>query len=631
MTAGQVFISIALLYARKDADMASQSVEVGNSNWTFSPYNWLTPGTSEAVTNQPGAYLALSFSGSSQAVLNLETAGIPAGGGVTSMVVQWSIDGVISPARTLTLNDTQLTLATGLDIGAHTVRFWLVSSDYHQDRWTAATALPGGSRVPAQSLRITGLDLDAGAKLLPPEKVAKRIIFFGDSITDGDAMEPAGNAGQTYAVVCAHALGADYGIVGNPGQGWTCNIAPTSGVPHFPDAFSQFYQQGPRLPLPAGTPAPDYVVLNIGTNDAIFGATDDVVTGLVLAWLVQTRGYLPTSHIFVVVPFGGFFASALASATTQYQSTHPSDTAVTCIDLGPTAQKGIMAQIPGGTPQSFDGIHPNRVTHRVLGFQLAAAIKVALGQNDLNSDGRSDLILQHKTSGKVAGWFLDGAKVLNGAFVSPVPDSGYEVVGMADFNGDGKPDLVFQNRVTGQVALWYMNGTAFVSGELVAQTPDSGYKVVSIGDFNGDGRPDLVFQNLTTGQIAFWFMDGARMIGGKLLDQIPDAGYRVVGTGDLNRDGQIDLLFQDDASGALVVWYMNGTSYAGGSVVAAVPQAGYRVEAVGDFNHDGLPDVVMREPNGSVAVWHLDDNGLVFLTQPLSIPLDPAFRIAGPR
>ncbi len=614
----------------------SQTVPVGNSNWTFSPYNWNTLGTSEIVTNQTGAYFSLRFANNHRAILNLDMVGIPATGDTTSLVVQWRIDSRLYPPHPLTVSDTRLTLAIDLDSSAHTVQFCFVSSDYHRDRWTRTTSVAGGFLAPAQSLRVTGMTLDPGALVLAPETVrSRRILFFGDSITEGDVIGPASDAGQTYAVRCAGMLDAEYGIVGNAGQGWTCSNAPASGVPIFRDAFYQFYQQGPRFPLLNGAPAPDYVVLNMGTNDAIFGdiltpARPDMVTEYALAWLHQMRAYLPYSQVFIVVPFGGFYASALQSAYTQYVISRPDDTRVGFLNLGPTAQTGLTAQVSGGTAQSYDGIHPNAATHRALGCQLATALQTAMGRNDLNGDGKSDLILQQTASNRIGGWFLNGATVQGGAFVSSVPDSDYQVVGSADFNNDGKPDFVFQNRRTGQIAIWTMNGTTLVGGDLVAQTPSSGYKVVGVGDFNGDGKPDLVFQNQTTHQIAFWFMDGARVIGGKLLDQVPAAGYRVVGTGDFNRDGQVDLLFQNDGSGALVLWYMNGTSYVGGSVVSAVPQAGYRVEAVADFDGDGRPDIALRNADGNIALWHLDD-ATVYLTEKLSIRLDPAYRIAGPR
>lgn len=628
------FVLSALLFLPQT--LWGQSVPVGASNWFFSPYNWNSLGLNEIVTNEPGAYFSLRFAGSRRAVLNLDTVGTSGVNGSTSMVVQWRIDSTLYPAHMLALTDTRLTLATGLSSDAHTVQFWFMSSDYHQDRWTRTANLAGGFLAPAQSLRVTGMTLDPGATVLPPNALRpKRILFYGDSITEGCMLRPSNDAGATYAVTCAQLLNAEYGVVGNAGQGWTCSNAPGTGVPIFRDAFTQFYGQAPRLPLLNGTPAPDYVILNMGTNDAIFGdvltpARPELVTAYALAWLHQMRTYLPSSQIFIVVPFGGFYGQALQSAYTQYIIARPDDTKVGFLNLGPTAQTGLTTQASGGTPQSFDGIHPNAATHRALGYQLTGAIQTALGRNDLNSDGKSDLILQNTVSNQIAGWFQNGATVEGGAFVSSVPNGDYQVAGSADFNGDGKPDFVFQNRRTGQIALWYMNGTTLLGGSLIAQTPASGYKVVGVGDFNGDGKPDLVFQNQATHQIAFWFMDGGRVIGGSLLDQVPAASYRLVGTGDFNRDGQSDLLFQDAVSGTLALWYLNGARYAGGATVSAVPPAGYHVEAIADFDGDGRPDVVLRDPNGNIVLWHLD-GATVYLRETLSLRLDPAFRIAGPR
>ncbi|MCW3099274.1 MAG: hypothetical protein JWL77_4892 [Chthonomonadaceae bacterium] len=627
------FVLAALLFLPQT--LWGQSVPVGASNWFFSPYNWNSLGLNEIVTNQPGAYFSLRFAGSSRAVLNLDTVGTPAVNGSTSMAVQWQIDTTLYPAHTLALTDTQLLLATDLNNSAHTIRFWLVSSDYHQDRWARTTNPVGGFLAPAQSLRVTGLTLDPGATVLAPTSLRpKRILFYGDSITEGCAIQPANDAGATYALQCAQLLNAEYGIVGNAGQGWTCSNAPSTGVPFFRDAFTQYYGQAPRLPILNGAPAPDYVILNMGTNDAIFGdvlnpARPDLVTEYALAWLQMMRTYLPAGQVFIVVPFGGFYGQALQSAYTQYVIARPGDTKVGFLNLGPTAQTGLTAQTPGGTAQSFDGIHPNAVTHRALGYQLTDAIKTALGRNDLNGDGKSDLILQNTVSNQIAGWFQNGATVKGGAFVSSVPDSDYQVVGSADFNGDGKPDFVFQNRRTGQIALWYMNGTTLLGGSLIVQTPMSGYRVVGVGDFNGDGKPDLVFQNQTTHQIAFWFIDGDRVIGGSVLDQVPAVSYQLVGTGDFNRDGQSDLLFQDAVSGALALWYLNGVRYASGATVSTVPPTGYHVEAIADFDGDGRPDVVMRSTDGKIVLWHLD-NANVYLRETLSIRLDPSFRIAGP-
>ncbi len=614
----------------------AQNVPVGSSDWFFSPYNWNVLGASEAVANEPGAYFSIRFAGSGSVVLNLDTVGMLAAGDKTTLVVQWRIDSTVFAPHVLALSESRLTLATGLSNGAHTLQFSFVSSDYHQDRWARTTNAMGGLPAPAQSLRVTGLTLDAGGTTLPPNSLRpRRLLVYGDSITEGAVIKPANDATQTYAIALAQLLNAEYGIVGNAGQGWTASNAPASGVPIFRDAFSQQFSLGPRFPLLNGAPAPDYVVVNMGTNDAIFGdvfnpARPNLVTEYALAWLLQMRAYLPASQVFIVVPFGGFYAEALQSAYTQYAIARPMDAAVHFINLGSTAQTGITALSPGGTAQSFDGIHPNAITHFALGCQLTAAIQTSLGRNDVNGDGKSDLILQNMASNQIAAWFQNGAMVQGGAFVSPVPDSDYQVVGSADFNGDGKPDFVFQSRRTGQVALWYMNGTTFTGGELLSLTPLRDYKVVSIGDFNGDGKPDIVFQNQTTNQIVIWYMDGAKVTGAATLDQTPASGYKLVGSGDFNRDSQTDLVFQNVSSGAIVLWYLNGARFAGGAQITATPPAGYWVEAVADFDGDGRPDLAMRNAGGSMLLWHLD-NSRVYSTETISLRLDTSYRIVGPR
>ena len=383
-------------------------------------------------------------------------------------------------------------------------------------------------------------------------------------------------------MTCAQLFNAEYGIVGNSGQGWTHNTAPTIGVPLFGDAYTLHYEQTPRFPAGVAVPAPDYVLVNMGTNDWVYGVpqNDAGVTNAAVAWLVQMRTYFPTSQVFLVVPFGGFVEPALATAFNRYLAAHPDDTKVSFINLASTAQKGITAQTHDATPQSFDGEHPNAATHLLLGCQLTAALRTALSRSDFNGDGTSHLILQNTTTNQIGVWSLAGAQVVNSALVSDVPDSVY--------------------------------------------------KIVRSGDFRGAGKPDLVFQNQTTGQIVVWYMDGTQMIGGAALDTIPAAGYRVVGTADFNRDGRNDLLFQNDTTGTLVIWYMNGLQYIGGEVIAATVAAGYHVEAIADFDGDGRPDVALRNANGNIALWH-PDGGSVFLAESLPVRLDPAFRIAGPR
>jgi len=634
------WIALFALWFLPQRSDSQTAIPVTDSHLFFSPYNWTIPGLgsspppspTEIVTNEPGAYFILRFSKSSQVVLNLDLFGTPPGGGITSLEIQYSIDGTLYPNLTLDNRVPDLTLSTNLSGDPHTLQLWFSSSAYSVNRWARTATLANGTMAPPQSLRIKGITLDSKAELLAATGLRpKRMLFYGDSITEGVKVSPANDALQTYAITCARLLNAEYGIVGNAGQGWTHNTAVSTGVPLFGDAYAFQYDQRPRFPSDKATPAPDYVCVNMGTNDWYYGVPpDDIgVTNAAVHWMQEMRTYFPSSQVFLLIPFGGFVAPALTTAYNQYILAHPADTTLHLVNLGLSGQTGLTG-LGKATPQSFDGEHPNGPAHLLLGYQLAVALQTVLGRNDFNGDGKSDLILQNTGTNQVAEWFLNGAKVMNGAFVADIPDNNYLVVGSADFDGDGKPELLYQNRQTGQLALWFINGATHTGGILLSQRPASGYKVVGVGDFNGDGKPDIVFQHETTNQIVFWFMDVATMVGGVALNTVPVAGYHVVGTADFNRDGQNDLLFQNDATGVLVLWYLNGTQHVGGEAVSTAPAAGYRVEAIADFEGDGRPDVVFRNAAGNIALWHLDDARL-FQAESLSLRLDPSFRIAGPR
>ena len=309
------WIVLLALWVLPQAVQSQTVVPFNDAHWFFSPYNWTPLGTTETVANEPGAYCSLTFAGSSQAVLSLDTTGIPPAIGSatsTTMVVQGSIDNNPSPPHTLLTTDTQLTLATSLSPSAHTLRFWFVASNNYgstadyKDRWTQTVPVTGGYLVPPQSLRLTGLSLDSGATVAPPTVRPKRALFFGDSITEGlhvySANPAISDSARTFAIICVQQLNAEYGIVGNPGQGWVKTLNG-SGVPAFGQAFSQFYAGTPRFPLPNGVQAPDYVFLNMGTNDDLSpndfngdGLSDlvlqNTVTNQIAVWFLNDAAVL---------------------------------------------------------------------------------------------------------------------------------------------------------------------------------------------------------------------------------------------------------------------------------------------------------------------------------------------------
>jgi hypothetical protein len=157
------------------------------------------------------------------------------------------------------------------------------------------------------------------------------------------------------------------------------------------------------------------------------------------------------------------------------------------------------------------------------GWQVVAAA-------DFNLNGAIDLLFQH-TDGSLAAWYMNGKSLVSAEYLNPSApsDVNWRVIGVDDLNRDGKFDLVFQQQVTGDLAAWYMNGLSLTSGTLLnPANPGAGWKAKVVADYSGDGRPDLIFQN--GADLAIWYLDGVNLISGEYLPvQTGDANWSVVG------------------------------------------------------------------------------------------------------
>ena len=214
-------------------------------------------------------------------------------------------------------------------------------------------------------------------------------------------------------------------------------------------------------------------------------------------------------------------------------------------------------------------------------FSLTPPIDYALvGTGDFSGNGNISLVLQSRTTNQVVFWYTDGtnnAAIPGGNFLNVTPDAGWKVVGIGDFNNDGKSDLVFQNQTTGRIAVWFISGASVQGGVLLPYSPAAGWTVAGVGDFNADGFPDIAFQKQTTGQIALWYMNGTTYVGGTLLSTIPAPGWKVVGVGDYNRDGSADLLLQNQAANQSMVWYLRGGVQVGSDPLGIAPTSDWKL------------------------------------------------------
>ncbi len=345
-------------------------IALSDPNLFFSPYNWSVDSTNTAITAQPGAYLTGSFQ-SADVRLNVDTSFLATLPNRSGPLLRWQVDSDLTHTYQLAAGDKQIPLNSGsLAAGTHTFKVWFVAADHTQDRW----------QTPLEALRVTGITLDVGGTTQTSTQRAKRILFFGDSITEGVRTESAhgsvaidDDATHAFTYTCAAALNAEFGVVGIAQQGWTVPGQPGSNVPIFFDAWP-FHFSGKSRTF---SPSPDYVVVVQGTNDALAPADPNHVKAVVVNWLVAARSAMPSSRFCIVVPFGGFEREALTQAVQAYKAAHATDTKVFLIDLGISVQAGLSD--PSGAPSSHshDGIHPDAATSQNLGTLLATALQTA--------------------------------------------------------------------------------------------------------------------------------------------------------------------------------------------------------------------------------------------------------------
>ena len=91
---------------------------------------------------------------------------------------------------------------------------------------------------------------------------------------------------------------------------------------------------------------------------------------------------------------------------------------------------------------------------------------------------------------------------------------------------------------------------------------------------------------------------------------------------DFNGDGKSDILMRN-TNGSLSLWLMNDATITSSTVLNnGVPVTGWTIAGVGDFNGDGKPDILWRGPNGEVALWLMNGStvlsGNVIATIPLT-------------
>jgi hypothetical protein len=240
--------------------------------------------------------------------------------------------------------------------------------------------------------------------------------------------------------------------------------------------------------------------------------------------------------------------------------------------------------------------------------------------NDFNRDGKADLLWQHKPTGEVAIWYLSGPTRVGSAALASTQNNlafrDWRPVGTGDFNGDGNLDLIWQHRPTGQVVYWLMNGVTAIGSGVFQETLNPSFvdwRLVGVADLNGDRKPDLLWQHRPTGYISYWTMNGLTLTGGNYFAGGTDPGlasWRLVQAADVTNDGKPDLIWQHRTLGQIVYWSMNGVTQTGAGTFSGGSDPGlasWRLAMAADITGDGRTDLIWQyKPTGLAHYWQMD-------------------------
>ncbi|WP_159053085.1 GDSL-type esterase/lipase family protein [Streptomyces regalis] len=303
--------------------------------------------TAEAATTvNSGSRLRFRFTGDSvHALFDVASITVPA-------QIYESVDGGPKRLHAVDRSDLEIT-ADGR--GPHSLEISVKDVFSRANRWTP----------PLQTgVVLTGLRLDDGGHLLhQPARSARKLAFYGDSITQGVMALCEANTSdcadgtEAYPTLVADALRASLTQVGFGRQG----VIQTGngGVPAAPDAYG-WNHAGSRAESDRRA---DVIVVNQGTNDAAYGS--DEFRGAYRVYLDQLRAAAPHARILALRPFNGAHADDITAVVGEL-----ADPRIEFVDT-----TDWLSSAAG----DFNGtVHPSTHGHRKVADRLIALLEKGL-------------------------------------------------------------------------------------------------------------------------------------------------------------------------------------------------------------------------------------------------------------
>lgn len=233
---------------------------------------------------------------------------------------------------------------------------------------------------------------------------------------------------------------------------------------------------------------------------------------------------------------------------------------------------------------------------------------------DINGDGRSDLLLDNRGSGRFAYWLMNGIQIDQYSPTTFFTDLHAQQRLTGDFNGDGRMDQVMVRASDRSVVLLLNQDGRFVAQPIGNYT--AGWRIAAAGDVDGDGKTDLVLVNDEFRYLAYWIMDGAMPVRYSVPYAWPEGARALGATGDFDRNGKLDVLWIYPANplsnSDARLWSGDGNGFQVSVVPASALPLNWQFTGAGDINGDGKDDLLLTNDfDGFFAYWVMDSASIV--------------------
>ena len=191
----------------------------------------------------------------------------------------------------------------------------------------------------------------------------------------------------------------------------------------------------------------------------------------------------------------------------------------------------------------------------VLGPVIPATLAFC-GKGDFDTDGRLDWALYQHSTNHVQLWHVDGLRATSFATLS-IP-LGYTPVAVEDVDKNGKPDLILYHSTNRQVAFLLLNGTTSLPRQpILGPILPAGFYVAAVDDLTAAGRLGLLLWNPLDNRTKIMTLNGTGLLTTYDGLTLP-AGWQLAGADAFTGDDLTDWVLYNPRTRATQIWKMNG-------------------------------------------------------------------------